>query len=313
MGRRFSNPNPAHRHNGFGAVLRWGVFDRLAGRRTVHPPGPSAQRIEPDLARVRAAKGGPRLTWIGHSSFLVSLVESSVLIDPVFSKAGWIYRRHVQPGLLPHQMPPLSALLVTHSHYDHLDLGSVRELPRDLPVIVPLRLGRWFRRRGFHDVREIDWWQSCSEGALRVTLVPARHWSRRRIGDTNTTLWGGFVIEERGLRLYHCGDSAWFEGFSEIGKRFPGLSAALLPIGAYSPAWFMESHHLNPEQAGRAFLELGAGCLVPMHWGTFHLADEPLAEPAERLRAWWREHGPRDGRELRVLRVGETLDLPRAD
>jgi L-ascorbate metabolism protein UlaG (beta-lactamase superfamily) len=310
LGRRFENLDPRHRHHGMRAILRWGVLDRLTGRRRVVPPGPAAPRVTPGPALEGRDARRDRLTWIGHASFLGCLAGGRYLVDPVFSEhAGWLYRRHTAPGLRPADLPPLEALLVTHSHYDHLDRASVMALPRDLAVCTPLGLGRWFRRRGFRQVTELDWWEAARCGPLRITLVPARHWSRRRVWDTNRTLWGGYVIEAGRRKVYHAGDTAWFDGFAEIGRRFPDLLAAMLPIGSYDPAWFMENHHLSPEQAGRAFLELGARRLVPMHWGTFRLADEPLAEPVERLRRWWSERGPADATRLHVLRIGETLFL----
>jgi L-ascorbate metabolism protein UlaG (beta-lactamase superfamily) len=290
--------------------LRWGLLDRVLGRRKPAPAGPPAVRAAPRLDLVREPRARVALTWIGHGSFLGALGGAAFLVDPVFSqRVGWVVRRHVPPGLEARDLPPLDVLLVTHSHYDHLDGPSVRSLPGDVPVVVPLGLGRWFRRRGFAHATELDWWESTTAGRLSITLVPARHWSRRGVGDTNRTLWGGFVVERDGRRVYHAGDSAWFDGFAEIGRRFPGLSAALLPIGSYTPAWFMEPYHMNPEQAGRAFVALGARRLIPMHWGTFQLADEPLREPLQRLRRWWDEHGPTDGRELHVPDVGTTLEF----
>jgi L-ascorbate metabolism protein UlaG (beta-lactamase superfamily) len=141
-----------------------------------------------------------------------------------------------------------------------------------------------------------------------VTFVPSQHWSRRGLFDTNQALWGGFVIEGSRSRLYHAGDTAWFEGFREIGNRFPGLDAALLPIGAYDPPWFMERQHMNPEQAVQAFVDLGARRFVAMHWGTFKLTDEPLEEPPQRLRAEWqrRDLSPEG---LRIPAIGETIEL----
>jgi L-ascorbate metabolism protein UlaG (beta-lactamase superfamily) len=121
------------------------------------------------------------------------------------------------------------------------------------------------------------------------------------------------VVEGGGCSVYHSGDTAWFEGFAEIGRRFPTLDAAMLPVGGYEPAWFMEHYHLNPEQAGRAFLDLGSHCLVPMHWGTFQLTDEPLCEPIDRMRAWWRSDGPSNPRRLHVLDVGASLFLEGPD
>ena len=310
MARRFSNPDPAHRPHGYRAIFKWGVLDRLNGNRQIRAPGPPAPRVSPDLDLIRDPAGPPRLTWIGHASFLGTLGGSRFLIDPLFSeRVGLLYPRHGRPGLRPEQLPRIDALLVTHCHYDHLDTPSVRALSRDVPVFVPLGLGRWFRRWRFGHVRELDWWDSAETAGLRITLVPARHWSRRWIADTNQTLWGGFVVEGGGVAVHHGGDSAWFDGFAEIGGRFPELLATMLPIGGYSPTWFMEHNHLNPEQAGRAFLDLGARHLVPMHWGALQLTDEPIAEPAERMRAWWQSQNLDGTRRLRLLAVGETLVL----
>jgi L-ascorbate metabolism protein UlaG (beta-lactamase superfamily) len=266
--------------------------------------------VPPDLELIHGREERPWLTWIGHASFLGALRGRRFLIDPVFcDHAGLLYRRHAPPGLRPDALPPISAVLVTHNHFDHLDAGSVRALPPGTQVVVPAGLARRLPTRERSSVAELGWWDSVEIDGLTVTLVPARHWSRRGILDTNRSLWGGYVVEAGGQRIYHAGDTAWFDGFDAIGRRFPGLLAALLPIGGYEPAWFMEQQHLNPEQAGAAFLELGAGQLVPMHWGTFQLTDEPLAEPAERIREWWRRHEPGDDRRLRVLAVGETLVL----
>jgi L-ascorbate metabolism protein UlaG (beta-lactamase superfamily) len=266
--------------------------------------------VPPDLELIRGHEERPWLTWIGHASFLGALRGRRFLIDPVFSDhAGLLYRRHLPPGLRPQDLPRISAVLITHNHFDHLDAAAVRALPPGALVVVPAGLGRRLRARRPGAVVELGWWESGEVDGLTVTLVPARHWSRRGILDTNRSLWGGFVVEAGAQRIYHAGDTAWFDGFAEIGRRFPGLLAALLPIGGYEPAWFMEQQHLNPEQAGMAFLELGARQLVPMHWGTFQLTDEPLSEAADRIREWWRRHGPGDGRSLRLLAVGETLVL----
>jgi len=285
------------------------ILDRLTGRRRRLPPGPLAPRVEPDLALVRSTDPVPRLTWIGHASFLASLGGRHFLFDPVFSdRIARVVRRHGSPGLLPGQLPPLDAALISHAHYDHLDRPSIMALPDGTPLVVPLGIGEFLRDWGRTHVFELGWWESVEFDRARVTLVPAQHWSRRRLHDTNLTLWGGYVVETDDGAVYHAGDSSMFDGFTEIGRRFPGLLAAMIPIGAYDPPWFMEHHHLNPEQAGEAFLQTGARHLAPMHWGAFRLADEPLNEPAERIRHWWDEHRP-DGRRMHCLRVGETALL----
>lgn len=308
--RRYSNLDPAHRPHSWRTVFRWAVADRVSGRRKIAPPGPPAPSVAPDLATIADLHGPDHLTWIGHASFLGRLGGSSFVVDPNFSNhLGLSFRRHGSPGLTAREIPPLSAILVTHNHYDHLDLPTLRALPTDVPRFVPQGLGAWLTRKGFPRVHEMGWWDAVSWDGLRITFVPARHWSRRYPWDTNRSWWGGWVVEGGGRSVYHAGDTAWFPGFAEIGRRFPNLDAAMLPIGAYDPAWFMEWHHLNPEQAGRAYLETGARVFLPMHWGAFQLTDEPLAEPSARIRAWWEAEGPRDGREMRVLAVGETVSL----
>jgi L-ascorbate metabolism protein UlaG (beta-lactamase superfamily) len=310
---RFRNLDPAHAPHGAGAVFRWAIWDRLTGGRKIAPPGPPAPWVPADIPQVTATAGPNRLTWIGHASFLLTLGGAHVLVDPVFSsRIGWLYRRFGAPGLGIEDLPDLTAILITHNHYDHLDASSLKALPRTVPVIAPAGLGRLLRRWGFQQVQELAWWGSEQAGPLSLTLVPARHWSRRTVWDTNRSLWGGFVVEGGGSAVYHAGDTAAFSAFEEIRERFPDLTAALLPIGAYEPGWFMGHHHMTPEQAGEAFLELGARFLVPMHWGAFQLTDEPLAEPARRLQEWWRELtvGTTGRRcELAQLAVGETLVL----
>jgi L-ascorbate metabolism protein UlaG (beta-lactamase superfamily) len=310
MRPRFANLDPRHRFHDARAILRWGVWDRLSGRRRVSPAGPPAPRVEPDKQRILSPDGRPQLTWGGHSTFLASLGGRSVLIDPVFSRrVGWLVPRRGLAGLAANHLPRLAALLITHNHYDHLDRRSLRSVAGDVPAIVPRGLGRWFARWNRRPVVELDWWASAEVDGLTITLVPSRHWSRRWVGDLNRSLWGGFVIEGNGLSIYHAGDTAMFGGFAEIGRCFPDLAAALLPIGAYEPVWFMGCQHMTPEQAGEAFLSLGAARLVPMHWGAFQLTDEPISEPIGRLRSWWQQRGPRDGRLLAEMAVGETLAL----
>jgi L-ascorbate metabolism protein UlaG (beta-lactamase superfamily) len=297
---------------GLGAVLQWAVVDRLAGRRRESPSRAPVARLAPDLARLATppAPGEPaRLTWLGHASWLVQLDGVSLLVDPALRPTlfGGL-ERNVEPGIPIEALPRIDAQLVTHAHYDHLDLPTLTAV--GAPVIAGRRLERLFRREGLF-CTELGWWQTARVGDVRVTFVPAQHWSRRGLLDGNETLWGGFVIQGRAATVYHAGDTAWFDGFAEIGRRFPGLDAALLPIGGYDPAWFMEQQHLNPEQALQAFGALGAERLLAMHWGTFKLTDEPLDEPPRRLEAERRRLGLPPER-VRALAVGETLEVAKA-
>jgi len=292
-----------------GAVLRWAVLDRLAGRRRSSPTRAPVACVPPDLARLRTPPppGDPaRLTWLGHASWLVQLDGVSLLVDPALRPTifGGI-SRNVPPGIELPDLPTVDAQLVTHGHYDHLDLPTLVAV--GAPVLAGRRQAPLLRRHGL-TATELGWWEAAQVGQVRVTFVPAQHWSRRGPFDANRTLWGGFVIEGRRAAVYHSGDTAWFEGFAEIGRRFPGLDAALLPIGAYDPAWFMGTQHLDPEQALRAFGALGARTFLAMHWGTFKLTDEPLDEPPARLELERARLGLPPER-VRVLAVGQTVEV----
>jgi L-ascorbate metabolism protein UlaG (beta-lactamase superfamily) len=291
------------------AVLRWGIWDRIAGRRRASPDHAPVPFVRVDPARL-ARPPGPgepaRLTWLGHASWLVQLDGASLLVDPALGEKlfGGI-ARNVPAPLAIEELPPVDAALVSHAHYDHLDLPTLRAV--GAPVVAGLGLGRLFRGEGLL-ATELGWWGGERVRGVRVTFVPARHWSRRGPFDTNRTLWGGFVIEGSATTLYHSGDTAYFDGFRSIAERFPRIDAAMLPIGAYDPPWFMERQHMNPEQAVRAFLDLGAGSLLAMHWGTFKLTDEPLDEPPRRLESERGRLGlPAD--RVRVVAVGETVEI----
>jgi L-ascorbate metabolism protein UlaG (beta-lactamase superfamily) len=294
------------------SVLRWAVVDRVLGRRQPDSRPGHTPRIMPDLEALKLppqAGHGARLTWIGHASWLVQLDGVSLLIDPIFSdKVGPVTRRQVPPALTVAQLPSIDAQLVTHNHFDHLDLPSLKAVRR--PVIAGLGLARFFARHGL-DCSELEWWGQSRVGAVTVRFVPSQHWSRRGLSDTNETLWGGFVIEGSSARVYHSGDTAYFDGFSEIGRRVGPIDAALLPIGAYDPEWFMGKQHMNPEEAVRAYKDLGARELLAMHWGTFRLTDEPLDEPPVRLEAEWQRQGF-DPARCHVLPIGGSLDVTSA-
>jgi L-ascorbate metabolism protein UlaG (beta-lactamase superfamily) len=308
---RFTNLDGSE-PKGLGTVLRWAVWDRLTGKRPTTPDRAPIPTVAPDLARLRTppAPGEPaRITWLGHATFLVQLDGVSLLTDPALEpKLFGGIERNVPPGVAIPDLPEIDAVLVSHSHYDHLDLGTVQKV--GAPAIAGLGMERWFRDRQVF-ATELGWWSSTRVGPVRITFVPSQHWSKRGLFDTNRTLWGGFVIEGSRATIYHSGDTAYFAGFEEIGRRFPGIDAALLPIGAYEPAWFMQTMHTSPEQALQAFVDLGARTFVAMHWGTFKLSDEPLDEPPRRLEAERVRRGIPPER-VRVLAVGETLEVERA-
>ncbi|HZX43995.1 MAG TPA: MBL fold metallo-hydrolase [Myxococcaceae bacterium] len=292
----------------FSSVLRWALLDRLAGRRRRAPARTPVPEVPADVEALRRPPPeGFRVTWLGHASWLVQAAGTSVLIDPALGpRISGVISRNAGPGLRVDQLPPIDAALVTHNHYDHLDLPTLRAV--GAPVVAGL--GTRPNLRGL-TCTELSWWDRLDVGGLTVTFVPSQHWSRRGLADINQALWGGFVVEGGGAAVYHAGDTAYFGGFGEIARRFPALDAALLPIGAYDPEWFMRPQHMTPEDAVQAFVDLGARRLVAMHWGTFKLTDEPLDEPPRRLRAEWEHRGLPAG-ALSIPAIGESLALQAA-
>jgi L-ascorbate metabolism protein UlaG (beta-lactamase superfamily) len=300
---RFVNPDGTRSH-GFGEVFKWAVVDKLLGKRRKSPATADVPHVEPDIALLAVAPDrGARLTWLGHASWLVQIAGVSLLIDPVLRDSIFgMTRRNGRAPLPPAALPPITAQLVTHNHYDHMDMPSLRAV--GAPVLTGMRSASLYDQR--LPVTELGWWDTVDVGLARVTFVPSHHWSRRSLRDVNKSLWGGFVIEGGGVSVYHAGDTAYFEGFRDIGRRFPRIDAALLPIGAYDPEWFMSSQHMNPAEAVRAFEDLGARRMIAMHWGTFKLTDEPLDEPPVLLRqhAEARSLPPTS---IHVAAIGETI------
>ncbi|MEV0440313.1 MBL fold metallo-hydrolase [Streptomyces spectabilis] len=264
-----------------------------------------------DIARLPFAPGPlPRadartvaVTWAGHASWVVRIGGLTVLTDPVWSRRILGTPARVTPvGVAWDALPRVDAVVISHNHYDHLDAPTLKRLPRETPLFVPAGLGRWFVRRRFTRVTELDWWESAALDGVRFGFVPAHHWSKRGLRDTCRSLWGGWVLTDaEGQRVYFAGDTGYGHWFARIGERYPGIDLALLPIGAYEPRWWLRDVHCDPEEAVRAARDVGARRMAPMHWGTFLLSAEPVLEPLERVRAAWAAAG---------LAPGDLWDLP---
>jgi N-acyl-phosphatidylethanolamine-hydrolysing phospholipase D len=319
---RFRNPWPQSEPHGLGALMRW------ARERRARPPIPSPRRgsfpaATPALSYPRAAAGDFTATWIGHSTVLLQMGGLNLLTDPVFSERAfpvqWMGpRRLMAPGLAIDALPPLDLVLLSHSHYDHLDRWAVKRLAQVHPEatwIVPLGLGAYVRPWGVRDIIELDWWQEAMSRGVRITATPARHFSARRLGDRNRTLWCGFAIEREGARAWFAGDTAYHPQFGELAARCGPFDLVMIPIGAYDPRWFMERVHVDPEEAVRIYLDLiephpepPGPLMLGIHWGTFRLTDEPMEEPPHRTRTRWRETGLEEDR-LWIASFGETRRL----
>jgi L-ascorbate metabolism protein UlaG (beta-lactamase superfamily) len=279
----FHNPGEWPNKMNASNALKW----RLTPHDHFQPFTPPTQPN--DGSQLRANSQRASLTWIGHATVLLQSGGVNVLTDPNFADdTGGLFRRTAPPGVAIQDLPPIDVVVISHNHRDHLDEDSVKKLGPKVQYVVPLGMASWFRARKLTHVTELDWWQSTKVTArngatVELTLVPAQHWSQRSGVDKDRTLWGGYVIDAGGKRTYFAGDTGYPAAFAEIGKRFPGIDYALLPIGCYAPRWFMHPQHMAPEEAAAAFRELGAKELLPIHWATFRLTDEPMDEPPKLL------------------------------
>lgn len=268
---------------------------------------------EPRLPEIVAADE-TGVTFLGHSSFLLQVGGKNILIDPVFSTRLILLRRQRRPGVLVRDLPPIDLVLVTHAHMDHLDKSSLRNVVRatrrlrgTVPeIVVPNGVGDLVEWMGFEKVHTLSWWQEIETQGLRVVMTPCQHWGARMFRDTHRE-YGGYFVEplDGGTTVYHSGDTAYFDGFGQVGARLRP-DVALLPIGAYFPDTY-RTVHTSPEEAVRGFVECGAKWMVPMHFGTFRLGREPMEEPVERLNADAKRLGIED--RVRVLAEGETMRL----
>ncbi len=303
----FTNLNSPFRKPGTLRILQW-LLRLHSERQPRHPATGVPVPFVPNDGTVLQDGTRNTLTWIGQASFLLQLGGKNILIDPVLSPTIGFIKRNVPPGLDWPALPKIDFVLITHNHRDHMDTQTLKRLGPDPVYVVPQGLGAWFKKARMHRIVEMAWWQQLDINGLHITFVPAQHWSRRYIQDVNTSWWGGFVVEYGGIRVYHSGDSGWFEGFKLIGERCGNIDFALLPIGAYAPRWFMHPQHIAPEDAVRAFTALKAKQFVAMHWGTFKLSDEPLDEPPQLLlEAWKKKRLPQY--RLNIPAIGETLFL----
>lgn len=291
---RLNTPALRHRAKQFGTLVRHSVVTPRTG-----------QTYKPKLV----SNGELGLTFIGHSSFFLQMGGQNIVLDPNFARWLFVLKRLRKPGVQLRDLPPIDLVLVTHAHFDHLHRPSLRAIVQQTlhskgsppAIVVPHHVFDLVSDLGFGEIVELDWWNSYRHRGLTVTHVPSRHWGARVIKD-NHRGYGGYVLRDGAHSLYHAGDTAYFSGFREIGERLkPEL--ALLPIGAYKPDSY-RAVHTNPADATRAFLDLNARWMVPMHYGTFRLSHEPIDEPLQLLERAAKAAGIQD--RVVVLEEGIT-------
>jgi N-acyl-phosphatidylethanolamine-hydrolysing phospholipase D len=299
--------NSEGRHIEAGVDVTFPFFLRKAWTSLVPRPG-AAPRVPFDASILHGPN--PTVTWIGHATMLVRMGGMNFLTDPMFSEYASPVpllgpSRLVEPGASLEEIGHVDFVTLSHNHYDHADLPSIRALAaRGARFVVPLGLGELVRSAGGEAI-ELDWWEDTKIGTLTIHCVPAQHFSRRGATDGDRTLWSGWVVDDGTHRFYHAGDTGYFGGFKEIGARFGGVDLAAVPIGAYEPQAMMHTVHMNPEEAVQAAVDMGAKNVLATHFGTFDLADEPVDEPPRRYAAEAARQGLGPDRAW-VLAIGET-------
>jgi L-ascorbate metabolism protein UlaG (beta-lactamase superfamily) len=310
----FQNIYHIPEHHGFVDFLRWkwgnipdeepAITQALMIPYVPDIVAPDYQRINhPDPAKIQ-------ITWIGQSTFLIQVEGINILTDPVFSKSlspvlGIGFKRKSPPGIPFDRLPPIHAVLISHNHYDHLDLYTVKKLGNSPKYFVPLKLGQWFRARRITNYAEMDWWDTAMFEGIRIVSVPSQHFSGRTPFDGNKTLWAGWVLETKRGKILFAGDTGYASHFKEIREKLGPMRLALLPIGSYRPRWYMKTIHMDPADAVLAHNDLQAEQSIAMHWGTFYIADEQLGESPLYLKRVMKEASMADDSFL-VMKFGET-------
>lgn len=283
---RFFNPWMPNRDRGFLRFLKWRFSSSREYTREEEEYRPAL--LGGAVERIRAMPGRDFILWIGHGTFLMRLNGEYWLTDPIFSERAFLPRRKTPPAVTPEALRDIAPelnVIISHNHYDHLDRKSILSLPDGAKYYVPLGLGACVRGMKRQDVTEMDWWQRIDrEKGVTLVCLPAQHWSRRIGQGVNETLWASYLLITPRVTVYFGGDSGYFIGYREIGRRFPGIDYALLPTTAYHPRWFMHHAHMDIEETIDAFRDLGARFMVPHQWGTFHLGDEPVGYPILELK-----------------------------
>ena len=274
-----------------GEAIDKSIKDLIRWQRNQKKPTLAFIDISDDWQNINIEDENNYLIWIGHSTFLIKKDGLTILTDPVFSERASPFKRLgpkrlIPPSLSIKDLPPIDVITVSHNHYDHLDIRSLKKISKNNPeafFLIPKGDIDIFKKRNINNVFEFEWWQNIDIKDHIFTFTPVKHWSARGLFDRNESLWGGWFINSKDYAIYHAGDTGYSKDFKETRKRLGAPKYALIPIGAYDPEWFMSASHVNPEDSVRIMKDLQAQYGIGMHWGTFTLTAEDTLEPRKRL------------------------------
>ena len=314
----FRNPEGSPKIN---PNIKWSfkIFNREKKKLDMTVPKEHVIEKERVLANLKKYEKDDYIAWIGHATFLIKLGDTTIITDPVFSKnAGPLIfgpKRFTEPALKLNEIPKTDIFLLTHNHYDHMDMMTIRRFPfKNSKVLLPLKLGKYFNKNGFRDVNEMDWYDKILINKnLKITFLPAVHWSKRSLTDTNKTLWGNFLIEYNGIKLLFGCDTGVGKVYKDIGNKYGPIDLTFINIGAYNfypimPYKDKSVYHTNPEEALDVAKNLNSKKVIGMHWGTFVLSLEPIMEPPVRFKASAEKYGFKK-EDVIIYRIGEFRSL----
>lgn len=256
----------------------------------------------------------PKITWLGHSTFLIQVGGKNILTDPIFGSLSFVFRRIIPAVVQVKDLPKIDYIVISHNHFDHMDSKSLQDIKKrfaDVKVLVPMGDKAWFDKHHFKHASEHMWWDEVVDPIvkdLKFTFLPANHWSQRTLLDKNKSLWGSWMIQLGDYKIYFAGDTSWGPHFEAIGKEFDSIDIACLPIAPGEPKSWMKETHIDAQEAVKAFIKLKAKKLLPMHWGTFHLGFDDFYAPIKLLQQTWQELKQElKGKELKIMKFGELV------
>ena len=314
----FRNPEGSPKIEDFGFNWSFKVFNEEKKKININVPPDHVINKKEVLKNLEENINNDYVAWIGHATFLIKLGNTTIITDPVFEKnmGPLIFgpKRYVDPAINLKEIPEVNLFLLTHNHYDHLSTRTIKRFPyKKAKVLAPLKLGKYFTSNSFADVSEMDWYDEIKVNDIKITFLPAVHWSKRSLWDTNKTLWGNFLIEYNNKKIFFACDTGYGNIYKELGKKYGPIDLTFINIGAYnfypmSPRKDKSIYHTNPEEALNIAQDLKSKKVLGMHWGTVVLSLEPIMEPPVRFKDNAEKYGF-SKKDAMIFKIGQVSKL----